>query len=495
MPRPRFSEILVERRRRLGLSIEQASKVLKLKEQVLVAFEEGDFRSIPKSGYAQGMLSSYARYLGLNPREIVDQFQEDLYEHTNGVVSHDLRRRTREGRGAPYGEPTYELPGRQQNANLPSPPHLLPDNPLLGNTDEFDTTSQVRSRSQTWRRGAAEASRADGAYPSAAGRPRQGGGAPGGYRPRAQRPYRRDPQGAGRPQLGDGRARRGDVVRRDVREARYDDDLRYDNDATPYQPASTRQGRRSYRNIAMAERPRVERRRTDDARRQLRSRDARRPPRRPGVAGALQEFFSDPRRTIICVLALLVVLLVVIISTSVASCTAAPPKEPRTVNVETVSQDDGAKDAADTNDQDADAEKDAGSDASSGDGAKDSGSAALDDEDSTAEVRVAVRVADGGVTWLEITNGGQSEVAETVTGPWEKTFTVDESMTIQVSDTSAVTVTKNGENVTFDSRASGVGSAVIQGPAKKAADDEGGDGADGQDDASAADEGDASSSE
>ena len=57
MPRPRFSEMLVERRHQLGLTIEQASKVLKLREQVLIAFEEGDYPAIPKSGYAQGMLS------------------------------------------------------------------------------------------------------------------------------------------------------------------------------------------------------------------------------------------------------------------------------------------------------------------------------------------------------------------------------------------------------------------------------------------------------
>ena len=58
MPRPRFSEMLVARRRQLGISITQASKTLKLKEQALIAFEEGDFESIPQSGYAQGMLSS-----------------------------------------------------------------------------------------------------------------------------------------------------------------------------------------------------------------------------------------------------------------------------------------------------------------------------------------------------------------------------------------------------------------------------------------------------
>ena len=94
--------MLLQRRRQLGLTCEQASRILKLREDVLVAFEEGNFESMPQSGYAQGMLSSYARYLGLNAREVVDLFQEELYEYVNGSGSHELRRRTRDtiaGRG------------------------------------------------------------------------------------------------------------------------------------------------------------------------------------------------------------------------------------------------------------------------------------------------------------------------------------------------------------------------------------------------------------
>ena len=70
MSRPRFSEALVMRRHDLGLSLEQASRILKLRRDVLVAFEEGDYDHMPQSGYAQGMLSSYARYLGLNARAV-----------------------------------------------------------------------------------------------------------------------------------------------------------------------------------------------------------------------------------------------------------------------------------------------------------------------------------------------------------------------------------------------------------------------------------------
>ena len=82
---------------RIGIEgIDTRALTLKLREDVLVAFEEGDFEHMPQSGYAQGMLSSYARYLGLNAREIVDLFQEELYEHRHGSSSHELRRRTRQ---------------------------------------------------------------------------------------------------------------------------------------------------------------------------------------------------------------------------------------------------------------------------------------------------------------------------------------------------------------------------------------------------------------
>ena len=109
MPRPQFSEALVMRRHELGLSVSQASKILRLREDVLIAFEEGDFEHLPQSGYAQGMLSSYARYLGLNAREIVDLFQEDLYQYQHGTSSHELRRRTRDTQ-AGRGVSGYDLP-------------------------------------------------------------------------------------------------------------------------------------------------------------------------------------------------------------------------------------------------------------------------------------------------------------------------------------------------------------------------------------------------
>ena len=72
-------------------------------------------------------------------------------------------------------------------------------------------------------------------------------------------------------------------------------------------------------------------------------------------------------------------------------------------------------------------------------------------------------VAEGGVSWVEITVDGTSAVAETKTGPWSETYTVTDTIKIEASDPSVVTVTENGEKKSFDKKASGVGTLTIQG--------------------------------
>ena len=341
MARPRFSEALVMRRHELGLSVSQASKILKLREDVLIAFEEGDYDHLPQSGYAQGMLSSYARYLGLNAREIVDLFQEDLYVHQTGTASHELRRRTRDtqaGRGV-SGYDLVNEAGSRPKAYVEYRPLLPTSGGPAGDMGYFATTAPVRSRSSVPLVGMGSAlpssrSGYEGGSPAlpAAGyartddhrRP---------YNSRTERdraPYdgarrrRRAEDQAGRP-VGDARARaraardrarsgrpyrRDDVSTRQVRGGEYTDDMRYDDRANPYAPASTISGRRSSRNIAQVERPNV-RRRSGSPQRQ--GRGGRRPPARGGALGAVEEFFSDPRRALFALVILLTAVLTAIL--------------------------------------------------------------------------------------------------------------------------------------------------------------------------------------
>ena len=74
-----FGEMLLNRRRQMGLSIQQVANTIKMRPQIIEYFETDNFAAMPQRGYAQGMISSYARYLGLNPREVVEAYFDGLH--------------------------------------------------------------------------------------------------------------------------------------------------------------------------------------------------------------------------------------------------------------------------------------------------------------------------------------------------------------------------------------------------------------------------------
>lgn len=526
MPRPRFSEMLLQRRRQLGLTCEQASRILKLREDVLVAFEEGNFESMPQSGYAQGMLSSYARYLGLNAREVVDLFQEELYEYVNGSGSHELRRRTRDtiaGRGI-SGYDVVNEAGSRPKAYVEYHGLLPTAGGPAGDMGNFATVTPARPRQSVPLAGlgpsaVAAYGREDHAY----------------QQPRQQRPYnsgqayesrqqrstaRRRASGQRRPQSDPagrllregqqgvvdrdrdlvaprgraGQARtqrlyhRDDVSTRSVRRGEYRDDLRYDGVASPYERASTISGRRSSRNIASVERPNV-RRRQPSERSGAQGGRRRQPARRGGVAGFVDAFLSDRRRALLLLLLVLAAVLTLILVFSVKSCTGSAQSAQtgsKTVNV-TTAQDSGQDSSqgsgsgSDTSSSAPDSKQDqAASDASgfsstaTGDAA--SGDQAQADAAATPEQTVVqVSLASGETSWVDVTVDGKSVVADNLTGAWSQTYTVTDSIAIQVSNVDAVTVTNNGKKVNFSSKTSGVGTLTIKGTPAPATDETGGD--------------------
>ena len=280
---------------------------------------------------------------------------------------------------------------------------------------------------------------------------------------------------------------RDDVSTRRVRAGEYTDDLRLDDEARPSVSAATASGRRSSRNIASVERPNVRRR---APRAQANGSRGRRPPARGGLVA---QFLSDPRRALFALILLLAVVLTAVLVFSVSSCVSAR-NQPATGQVVPVQSTDGTEpddeetagdSAADSDDPTADDSEDKDADAA-GEPAEGADDAAAEDgkdakADEPTETVVEVSVAEGSVSWVEITCDGKSEVAESVTGPWTKSYTVEDSISIQVANPDAVTVTKNGEKVALSQRAGGLGSVKIDGtPAAKA---------DASADGSAADEG------
>ena len=254
----------------------------------------------------------------------------------------------------------------------------------------------------------------------------------------------------------------------------YTDDMRYDDHASPYAPASTISGRRSSRNIAQVERPNVRRRPSSPHRSSARQGGGgRRPPARGGALGWLQWFFSDARRALLAIVVALTVVLTAIVVLSVSSCVSGPSRSVgQTVAVNNASQSDaesggqqsdaGATQGADEADegQGADAQ---GDQAADGDGGATPDDQAASDEPSVTETVVEVSIASGEYSWLEIVCDGTSVVADDLTGPWSQSFTVYDSISISAGDRTAVTVTENGERVEFSKTASGLGSVTIKG--------------------------------
>ncbi len=460
MARPQFSKLLVDRRRDLGLSLEQAARVLKMKEQVLVAFETGDWERIPRSGYAQGMLSSYARYLGLNPRTVIDQFKQDLFAYSNKPQQETASERAHRDR-AGYAD---RYMGHNRRIDSSGDIDLYGSAGPAGSITSSGTfddemlrrleTERTGHRSVGYSERYVEGVERDGRRAQGRNRARHRPytnrmpGREGASRSRARTRGERSSQAALRAE----QPTRSTIQTRAVNAALYRDDLRYER-AKPYEAASSEKGRVSSRHIASTDRPNVRRqgapgeRPRGGAAADRRRRNAQRP----------QSTLPIDQRTLLIVIAVLFAMIMVGVLFTVSSCVSNisstdKPQVPVASAPNEVSSEAG------------DGEQPEGEAQGEGDAARTASRTPVAANAQTAPETVTVSVAEGKVSWVEVVMGDASLVAQTVSGPWEQTFSVTAPMEIQALDASAVTVTADGEPLSFESKASGVGVIEIAGP-------------------------------
>lgn len=91
-----FSERLVNARKKRGLTIDQASSSLRIRPGILIAFETGDFDHMPLRGHSRNMVSSYARFLGLDSAEMTELFLREYREYEDRLARGDRLGRTPE---------------------------------------------------------------------------------------------------------------------------------------------------------------------------------------------------------------------------------------------------------------------------------------------------------------------------------------------------------------------------------------------------------------
>lgn len=82
-----IGEILSQRRRQLGLSVDRVVDGTKLQRRIIEAFENSDFDQMPPKGYAKATLGSYARFLGLDANEVIRIYEDQLYYHERQMAA------------------------------------------------------------------------------------------------------------------------------------------------------------------------------------------------------------------------------------------------------------------------------------------------------------------------------------------------------------------------------------------------------------------------
>jgi Helix-turn-helix domain len=104
LDRDSFGAVLRAHRERCNISLAQLSVQTKVRREIWRALEENDFSRWPRRIYARSLIRQYARAIGLNPEEVVNEFcrlfqqgdrrAETLLQECAAVFGHrlDLRR-------------------------------------------------------------------------------------------------------------------------------------------------------------------------------------------------------------------------------------------------------------------------------------------------------------------------------------------------------------------------------------------------------------------
>lgn len=76
----KLGDTLRERRIALGVTLDQAEQATRIRGRLIDALEQGDYAKLPNPGYVRGYISSYARFLDLDPLPLLA-----LYKSETGV--------------------------------------------------------------------------------------------------------------------------------------------------------------------------------------------------------------------------------------------------------------------------------------------------------------------------------------------------------------------------------------------------------------------------
>jgi len=86
-----IGEALKEARESIGISIEEAANDLKLKPSQIKDIEAGNKDAFQDVFYLKYFIRDYSKYLGLNYEDMIDEFNEFLFDYTSKLSLDDIK--------------------------------------------------------------------------------------------------------------------------------------------------------------------------------------------------------------------------------------------------------------------------------------------------------------------------------------------------------------------------------------------------------------------
>ena len=93
-----IGEKLKEARESMGITIEEAAEDLKIRPTLLEEIEEGNKESFKDIFYLKMFIKNYSKYLGLDYDEMIEEFNEYLFDFTSKISIEDIKKAEREQR-------------------------------------------------------------------------------------------------------------------------------------------------------------------------------------------------------------------------------------------------------------------------------------------------------------------------------------------------------------------------------------------------------------
>lgn len=103
-----LGEKLLNKRLESGVSLEEAAEDINYNAKQLEAIEKGEFKSFKDIFVLKCMITDYAKYLGFDPDEIIDEFNDYVFESTSKIPLADI-------------EKASKLKEKQEDAKIMSP--------------------------------------------------------------------------------------------------------------------------------------------------------------------------------------------------------------------------------------------------------------------------------------------------------------------------------------------------------------------------------------